>query len=199
MLGAPVAGSQVLQDCHQQSSVETVAISCKTRLLLSAKKVLCMACILQFGGCWQPGPQDCHQQGSVEAVAIPGKVTLLFSAPKVLCMVCILQFGGCWQPGPQDCHQQGSVEAVAIPGKVTLLLSALKVLCKACILQFVRCWQPGPPRSPPAALCRSSCHPLQGGIVVVSTEGTLYGMHPSASFSCFGASRLAKVASSMCL
>ena len=129
VLGTPVAGSQVLQDCHQQGSVEAVPISCKVTLLLSALKVVCMACILQFVGCWQPGPQDCHQQGSVEAVAIPGKVTLLFSAPKVLCMVCILQFVGCWQQGP--------------------------------------------PRLPPARLCRSSCHLLQGGIVVVSTEGTL--------------------------
>ena len=91
MLGAPVAGSQVLQDCHQQSSVETVAISCKTRLLLSALKVLCTACILQFVGCWQPGPQDCHQQGSVEAVAISCKVALLLSALKVLCTACIPQ------------------------------------------------------------------------------------------------------------
>ena len=92
----------------------------------------------------------------------------------------------------QDCHQQGSVEAVPIPCKVTLLLSALKVLCTACILQFVGCWQPGPPGLPPAGLCRSSFRPLQGDIVVVSTECTLYGMHPSVSWvlaarSCRGA------------
>ena len=56
MLGAPVAGSQVLQHCHQQRSVEAVAIPCKVALLLSALKVLCTACIssiLQVGqGCF---------------------------------------------------------------------------------------------------------------------------------------------------
>jgi len=41
------AGSQVLQDRHQQRSVEAVAIPCKVALLLSALKVLCTACIPQ--------------------------------------------------------------------------------------------------------------------------------------------------------
>ncbi len=53
VLGAPVAGSQVLQDCHQQGSVEAVPIPCKVTLLFSGLKVLCMSCILQFFWCFQ--------------------------------------------------------------------------------------------------------------------------------------------------
>ncbi len=77
----------------------------------------------------------------------------------------------------QGCHQQSSVEAVPIPCKVTLLFSGLKVLCMACIPQFVGCWQQGPPRLPPAGLCVSSSHPLQGDIVVCRTNSTLYVQH----------------------
>ena len=55
VLGAPGAGSQVLQDCHQQSSVEAVPISCKVRPLSSE---LTVACISSTFCCFQAG-EDC--------------------------------------------------------------------------------------------------------------------------------------------